>query len=823
MKKRYILFVLIVIVCGIRCVCAVSYFPSGIRLYRHKKANKASDSSGITINSNRIVNKTYESKVNNESVSGRAFCTGWKYNVPLSWIDCVKKPWVDNNDVENKRVSASIGQFIYDLRGKDGISERDYFYGEMAINDFLFQKFKDDVNNVRNTLNTSNIKITETYRKKIENYYDNYEKNTSVKIISVKVNNTDITKANATLKKSSNYQLKILVKCSDNNCKNSNVEAKNIKVNGTIISGAVVSENNDGTETITANIPENYVYSALGTTNSVNIILNKKITTYLAQRYGCGEGIYSINYQPVVPNLLVPDNYSVSLNWDGSFLIEDIIESCEQQIKDDPVANAELYTRLLKDSKNYSKLLDINDTSCTSSDNFGKIDCDKTDISYNWVDTVKINGTDYYEYCSASFKFDNIAVNDNWGKLGGKIYKTDNRLVGEAIVTYSCNVPSLYNDNKTSQKREINNFIPKLYMKVGNNEKNIVGKIKKVNSDKDAGKQLCEFENNKVYCNNYVNNIETKNGFGWAFTSTIEYKYPEKMIGFEIPQDAEISNDNKRNNISIIDFDLNGTVFENGNNERNTECKYGVVNGNSDVLYRTIDYHKPFANYSGETRKTGNNWCYSGGYDLELNNSCLFLGDVDDDGDLTTNDVDLIQYLMTLLDNKELENISQELYEKAGIKNIACVDVDQDGLVTVQDATDLQSKIIRLNSGDASSNGDLNYEDISENEDGTDGCEGNNPTVQKYIMQRPNANGKYKTANNVEKSVGPLYSIKLTPSKIKDIRNNNKAQGGYKLYSNSINEFINQYIGAENVQGLCKPSIDGNMDCDVDNVWKKVE
>lgn len=824
MKKKYILLLLIIInIVGIRYIDAVSYFPEKIILYRYKAANKTSDPSGITIDSNRIVNKTYETTVNNVKISGRAFCSGWKYKVPLYWIECEKKAWV-NDEEENKKVSASIGQFIYDLRGTDGISERDYFYGEMAINDFLYQKYEDDVNNIRNSFNAANIKTSETYRKKIENYYNNYGKNTSVKIISVKVNNTDITKANATLNVAENYQLKILVKCSDDNCKNSNVEAKNIQVNGTKISSVSVSKNNNGTETIIVNIPNNIIRSGIGEKNAVNISLNKKIEIYLAQRYGCGEGKYIYNYQPVVPNMLVPDNYSVPLNWDGTFSIENKSEeSCEQKITHNtPAQNADLY---VNSYPNFSKLLDINDTSCTPiSNNPGKIDCDNTEMSYNWVDTVKINNTDYHEYCSASFEFENIAVNDNWGKLGGKIYKTDNGLVGKAIVTYDCNVPSLYNDNNIIHNIKINNFLltPKLYMKVGNYEKNIVGKIKMVSSDKYNGAQLCRVENDKVSCDNYSSDI--KNGFGWAFTATIEYKYPDNMNGFEIPTDAEISNNNKRDNISTIDFDLKETVFKKVEfDERINKCYYGVTGGET-VLYRTINYNKPFADYSGSSRKTGSNWCYSGGYELSSNSSCFILGDVDNDGELTETDLNLLGSLVNMVGfNPKIENISEDKYDDSGIKNSACVDVNGDGEVNVGDISWLQNIIIQLKGEGSPSNNDSNSGDISEDEDGTDGCEGDNPKVQKYIMQRPNANGKYKTANNVEKSVdGPLYSIKLTSFEIKKIRSSNKNQGGYNLYSSSINEFIGEYIGAENVQGLCKSSIDGNTNCDIDNVWKKV-
>lgn len=78
------------------------------------------------------------------------------------------------------------------------------------------------------------------------------------------------------------------------------------------------------------------------------------------------------------------------------------------------------------------------------------------------------------------------------------------------------------------------------------------------------------------------------------------------------------------------------------------------------------------------------------------------------------------------------------------------------------------------------------------------------------------------TANNVEKSVdGPLYSIKLEPSDIKNIREYNKNQGGYSSSSSSINEFINTYIKENNIGGLCKSSVTNNGICDLDNVWKK--
>lgn len=91
MKKKYILLLLIIInIVGIRYINSVSYFPEKITLYRHKVASRTSDPSGITIDSNRIVNKTYEATVDGVKIGGRAFCSGWKYNVPLYWIECEK-------------------------------------------------------------------------------------------------------------------------------------------------------------------------------------------------------------------------------------------------------------------------------------------------------------------------------------------------------------------------------------------------------------------------------------------------------------------------------------------------------------------------------------------------------------------------------------------------------------------------------------------------------------------------------------------------------------------------------------------------------------
>ena len=152
------------------------------------------------------------------------------------------------------------------MRGENGISERDYFYGEMAINDFLYQHYHEDVNNIRNSLNHAvfhepNLSISETYRKKIEDYYNKYSsKESTIKIKNVKVNNVVIGTQNTSINKSqsSNYQLKVLLNCSDKNCDDATVN--NISVGDENHKNSInynVDKNNDGTALITADISNN--------------------------------------------------------------------------------------------------------------------------------------------------------------------------------------------------------------------------------------------------------------------------------------------------------------------------------------------------------------------------------------------------------------------------------------------------------------------------------------------------------------------------------------------------------------------------------------
>ena len=826
MKRKYglLIIAIVTIIYGID-VYAVSYFPEKLQLKRYYDYNKSSDYSGITVYPDRIVNKTYEAKVGNETISGRAFCTEWGYKVPWYYLGCESEPWVKNNDTENEIVSASIGHFIYDLRGENGISERDYFYGEMAINDFLYQHYHEDVNNIRNSSNHAvfhepNLSISETYRKKIEDYYNKYSSKESTIIIkNVKVNNVVIGTQNTSINKSqsSNYQLKVLLNCSDKNCDDATVN--NISVGDENHKNSInynVDKNNDGTALITADISNN-INESLGVNNYIEISINNTAKTYKSKRYACGKE-YTTKYQSIVPNMLMEGTYNLSpVEWNGVFNINDTSKPCEQQITDNPVSNAELYINHSGNNDYGEKLLDINDTSCGHiSNNPGKIDCDKTDISYSWIDNnLEIESGKFNAYCSARFSFENNAVKDKYTKKGGKIYKVDNGVIGEATVVYDCNVPILYNNPKVAEKEIDSSLItPKLKMKVGNNEITINGSITKIENYNDSN--LCRKSNGNVLCNNYTNDV--KKGFGWGFVAKVQYKYPDSMNGFTVPNDAEVSNNNK----SHIDFDLTDTVFKNvsfGENGRNTECKYGVVNGDVEYLYRTINYDKPFVKYYGEERDTGFNWCETGDEEAEANKEiCQLLGDVNGNGNLDDEDVVLIQKIQAAGGSGAVDANNFQ-----GMKiSLNCADVDSNGNVDTNDATLVQQMIASLYGESASEGITVSYEDKTSDADNNNGCGANNFRIQKYIKQRPNANGKYMTANNVEKSVdGPLYSIKLEPSDIKNIREYNKNQGGYSSSSSSINEFINTYIKENNIGGLCKSSVTNNGICDLDNVWKK--
>ena len=744
MRKRYILLFIVFII-GVGNIKAITDFPNNI---------SANSGGWVRRGSQQLAAKTYSGG----GTSGKAFCSSMRNTEPYG-VTCNKMKWSDKaTDKQNEKIAVGVGELINYLRDSSGsINWTKYFYGEIAINDFLYTyKFGGAANNVVGFINSYNIGESRPYRNII---FDNYHKydNLVVKLSNISVNGTKLTNENTpyNISSSNSYEAKITLSCYEKDVDRNTIEytgtttqidcdkaSYSIFVDGQKIDNTK-KEVNGKNVIITADI-----------TSAVNNKVNEQITLnveasnqrkhYAAQRYRCGY------YQTMVPNLLkVVYSAKKTDSKKGNIIIENNnVENnkCTDLISDNPVQNANLYKQNYNNPEYGNQLLDINNPSCNSFDNTpGSMNCGNASSKKIWVEDITINGNSYKALCKSTFKFNNLVKDNKFAQIGSLLFMPkdgDNR-VGEASITYDCNIPELFDSNLNIQKSfDISKLIPQLNVSIPDKSVTIKGVVddRTVNSkwnSSDGLNNKCSISENTIICNNYTNIIQgsenLKTGFGWAFTFFIDYNYVKRDNGYYMTTDnLTPCNDSKCKDVygygflatektdeGQADFVMNydDTIFKDEEKNKGI-CDYKVTSESvkSEVQYRTINYDNPFNKISGEARYTGANWCsYDDVIDEDENviiedvnvvndikqNCPLAVGDIDNDNKWTDKDVILIQKYIAGFNIGEIDDSK--------------LDVNGDGTVDITDITQLQKfikyyKNYRL--GDVNLDGVLSIDDV---------------------------------------------------------------------------------------------------------------
>lgn len=683
--------------------------------------------SEIVVNKGGLINKygwnIYNKSYSAGTSSGKAFCASFHNLAPENNTVCSKTNWANDKEI-NEKASAAIGYLINSLRNSDmSISTDNYFYGELAINDFLYngflynEKLGGEVNNV-NSIPTEIKNVIKPYVNKMSQIYNNYYNKDYVEITEVKFNNEKIQNSSSVNRNSNRNIIKITMKCMDK------TDGKQIKCDlpksdGKLYVNRIPVEINDNSVKsimysgnyiiITYDITDYLKNNSSDVTVKLNVS-NRRLHHY-AQRYSCNRN--STNNQTITPNYLKID-YSGLKYKSFQFTISSSSipssDTCESEISSNPVSNAGLYG---KNEKYGAHLLDIKNPSCDGTINNSNISCDEASFSNEWVEDISINGKGYKALCKASFAFDNLVSDQNVSQSGNLIYKpsvtydiekkvtSESWMFGRATLSYDCNIPALYSTtDSTSHNYElsIEKIVPKITLSIFNKNYNISGTV-----NPESISDNCNINSNQIICKNY--NEYGGIGFGFSFSSQINYKYTndykytissngkvskngsdEPLYGYGIPVPSNTKSGEYKNG-TTISFDVGSTVFDGANNS--VSCDYVIDNDDirNKINYRTIDVDKPFSKSNGDTRYTGSNWCERGSESTilernsdivnsealkDINYDCIYLWDVNKNYRWDNDDAILLQaysakYITSLSDDGSSREDIQKYLEEAKI------------------------------------------------------------------------------------------------------------------------------------------------------------
>ena len=255
----------------------------------------------ITQNGTTIMNKAYNN-------TARAFCTRFWYTAPYG--SCSATTW-NSNATTNKKIAVAIGAMITKTRSLSGgsagqIDADKYFYGEMAINYFLYNyNGKNSANNVTSLYNWGSISSNSNY---IAIYsagvtaYNNYGK-PSVQFTNPRISISEDRKT---------VTASITLTCYDakgNAVSCSAAVSKTLTVTGTDEDDGAVSQvlNATYTKSTSPNIHYDFSYThtfakafKASTKVTGSFQTKNKVTYVTAQNYNCGS-----SYQSLTPNLLM--------------------------------------------------------------------------------------------------------------------------------------------------------------------------------------------------------------------------------------------------------------------------------------------------------------------------------------------------------------------------------------------------------------------------------------------------------------------------------------------------------------------------------------
>ena len=651
-------------------VFSITNFPSRIKVSYYGMIDKYGWS---------IYSKNYVT----EEASGRAFCTSFWNLAPLN-AECTKINWSENAN-NNIKASAAIGYIINSIRNDNAtISNDNYFYGEIAINKFLYDIFKNKVNNVESVPNEVLKKIN-SYVKNATNIYNIYYNNDDIAMTELKFNGKQIKLDNSVKRYNSSslefspsgkYIIKSTMKCMDlgSNAGSKQIECDLPKSNGKLwVDGLSYEINDNSIKQVTYS--GNYVIITYDITNFVNSHSGKNIIVELnfsnrrlhhyAQRYDCGG-----NNQTITPNYLKTDYSDLKYRTIVFTLVPNssIPKTCEEQITTNPIDNATLYNNH-KNNDNYGvHLLDIDNPSCDSGINSYSSSCEKTTIYNEWEQIFNINGVNSNGLCTANFNFDNLVKDKLSAAKGDLIFNPADKdnAFGKAVINLSCSIPE--NSTGNSGNIQFNNLLPKLSLNIFNEDVQFVPVIESKIGNSDG---VCEVNNSTVSCN--------YSGNKFSFTIDVLYKYNNDRRYFDVDDKIEVNSTSHSvenlygygvkvpNDIDDISgkanliFDLKNTVFQDADNNLNTTCSYDIVDEDirKNLLFRTIDVSKPFNTKEGNTRFTGSNWCGTEAIasdiiqhseDIvgienigEINHGCIYDGDLNGNGVWDEDDVLMYQ------------------------------------------------------------------------------------------------------------------------------------------------------------------------------------
>ena len=309
-RRSALLFMLLFVGTFMLCnnVKAVDSFPSKISV----NIDETPDGSYLlSYGGKRLFYKGYTST--SPKGEGRAFCSSFALPAPgqYPWLKAhsCKEDKFSGNSATNERVAASIGAIAKLARSTTGLKNSSihqrYYYAEIAINQFLYNGYKNKkgFGNVYNNTGSVTDNSDGLLKKYLAagNYEYNNFKNTKVTFSSIKyVDNT--VEAN--------------IKCTDYAGKNKSCSLTDPKAK-VVIDGA--------TQTLAAKVSGNKVtvdlnslISNLSTdskhTVKTTIYVNDKVTYNSVQNYDCGTNSAGQKLQSMIPNMLKPGSYTVSAN-----------------------------------------------------------------------------------------------------------------------------------------------------------------------------------------------------------------------------------------------------------------------------------------------------------------------------------------------------------------------------------------------------------------------------------------------------------------------------------------------------------------------------
>ena len=262
---------------------------------------------------------------------GKAFCSLFFKLAPNTGTKCTPTAWNSDN-TKNKKIGAGVAKIVLEARRSShpstpndaGIEWDKYFYGEMAINDFLYTyNGKNSDNNMARISNWSNVKTNSTFikmRSLAEKGYDNYGK-ASLDLSGAKLNvsedgTTVVATVNAVCKDPEGNSIK---------CNTGNVTSYNSAVlkemyaefNGQRYNLSVSSSDTDKTILTTESVAIGSVDPNTRITFSykVNGVYNYPV----AQQYNCGT-----SYQKLVPNYIINIPENINDTASASYTADDV-------------------------------------------------------------------------------------------------------------------------------------------------------------------------------------------------------------------------------------------------------------------------------------------------------------------------------------------------------------------------------------------------------------------------------------------------------------------------------------------------------------------